>query len=438
MNILVITRSSWSDDNNIGNTMSNIFRSFPKDANIYNLYFRADSPKNKICKSAYQINEVSLIKGILKRTPPGRELSKQEIIVDNTSESLNERKMYTSAKKYNLSILWFIRELIWSLGNWKNSTLLKYVEKIQPDIIFMPVFGCYYPHKVLNYINKHSKAKIILFHADDNYTLRQFSLSPFYWIYRFGLRKWVKRSVDISESNYVISDIQKQEYEKCFKRKCEILTKGGDFSNELPLKVESNAPLKLVFTGNISSGRWKSLAKIGEALSKINEKTIKAQLYIYSLTPMTKTMSKALDYPNSIFLMGGVSADRISTIQSDADILVHVESTQLKERLLVHQSFSTKIVDYFAAARCILAVGPTDVASIDYLLKKDAAIVSSNQEEIENNLRMLIDNPRMLKEYGEKAWNCGKNNHQIDLIQSKLYKDFNTLAKGKKNESITH
>ena len=122
--------------------------------------------------------------------------------------------------------------------------------------------------------------------------------------------------------------------------------------------------------------------------------------------------------------MGRVSADKIPEIQQDADVLVHVESFRFKERLLVHQSFSTKIVDHFARARATFAVGATDVASIDYLLSRDAAVIATSRDDIEPKLRKLLGNDEVLNEYALKGFNCGKDNHDINYIQKMFREHF--------------
>jgi hypothetical protein len=264
--------------------------------------------------------------------------------------------------------------------------------------------------------------------SDDIYTLKIFSLSIFFWIDRLVTRHMIKKTVDKCDYLYVISEIQKIEYEKCFNKKCKILTKGAVFSKECPIKKTYNKPLKLVYTGNIGAGRWKTLGMITNVLKLINRSEIKAQLFIYTTTPMSKKMEDTLDLKDIVFLMGGVSFEKIPQIQDDSDILIHVESIGLKDRLGARHSFSTKLVDYFYRARCILAVGPPDVASIDYLIKNDAAIIANNPGEILQKLNELIDYPDKITEYAIKSWECGKRNHDIYNIQNNLHRDLQKLC----------
>ena len=422
MRILVITRSSWRNDNNIGNTMTNIFKNFEYDE-IYSLCFRSGLPQNDIAKADFCISEQQFIRYFTRNGKIGEIRTADKF--GESSKAL-EDKLYTGAKKNNSRLLWFAREVLWSISPWKNNKLDEYLKEVSPDIIFMPVFGCWYPHKVLKYILKRTGAKLVLFHADDNYSLRQFSLSPVYWLYRFNLRRWVGKSVKLSSINYAISEVQKNEYSKALKKEFEILYKGYEFA-DMPVSGEIHNPIKLVFTGNISSGRYKQLAAIGEAIKKINKDEKKLELDIYTLTPMTAKMKTMLDIASAVNLKGGVSADEIDAIQKNADILVHVESFDLKNRLAVHQSFSTKIVDYLHQAKCIFTVGPNDVASIDYLQKNDAAIVATTYDEIEKKLIELCADTNLIHEYEKKSWECGKHNHRIDEIQKNLDGDFKKL-----------
>ena len=109
--------------------------------------------------------------------------------------------------------------------------------------------------------------------------------------------------------------------------------------------------------------------------------------------------------------MGFISSSEIPRIQSEADILVHVESSSLKSRLWVRQSFSTKIVDYLKTARPILAVGPKEVASIEHLVRNDCAIVADNKDELIEKLNEVINDNSKLTEIALKGYECGKKYH---------------------------
>lgn len=421
MRVLAISRAPWRNDNSIGNTFTHLFENF-SEVEFYSLCMREQPPQNDIAKRHFFVSEKQMIRRLLgKKAAVGAEHS------SNSIDDGTEKQLYDVAKKHPSTLLMAARELLWNLGGWKNDNLKQYIKEVNPDIIFFPVFGCYYPHKVLRYIRSLCDAKIVIFHADDNYTLKQFSLSPFYWLYRFGLRKWVRRTVRMADLQYCISNVQKADYDKAFGSESKLLTKFADFREEPSVKSVLGEPVQLVFTGNININRWKSLRMLVKVLERINRDELKAQLRIYTATPMTSAMTKALNVKDTSFLMGSVPSSEISRIQREADILVHVEAIDLKNRLTVRQSFSTKLVDYFKTARPIVAVGPKDVASIKHLIDNDAAIVADNEQELYEKLAPLLSDMRRLQKYGISAYMCGRSNHDEKQQQTMLLEDFMSL-----------
>lgn len=435
MKVLVLSNTPWSIDNSFGNSFSNIFGGI-EGLEFANIYCRYGEPNNDIVKKHFQITEKSLLKNLKdNRYPSGNEVF-GTVQMDTLNAS--EKKLFDCARNKRLQIFFWLRDIIWKIGRWKSPELKKFITDFNPDVIFQPVYYSNYINEIALFIKELTNIPMICYVSDDVYTLRQFSVSPFYWIDRIIKRRKVKKVVEQCEYLYVVSDIQKQEYEKCFKKKCLVLTKGADFTSKNDVKEKINIPIKLIYTGNIGGGRWKSLASIGKQLCKINHAEIKAHLFIYSTTPMTKKMNKALNVENTVFFMGGVPSRKIPSIHKDADVLVHVEPIDLKGRLQVHQSFSTKIVDYFHAARCVFSVGTKDMASIDYIIKNDAGIVAKNKVEIKNKLVEIINNPYIILDYANKSWNCGKRNHQIDIIQNSVNEGIHSVLKEDKNESIAN
>lgn len=430
MKILVVSNTPWRNDNSFGNSYSNIFAGI-KDAEIANIFCKYGNPSNNIVSRYFQITEKSLMKNLKNASiPSGKEVySEKENAVDLSSA---EQNYYNSARKRRWMVMFWVRDFIWTVGRWKSKELKDFVDDFKPDIIFQPVYYSTYLNKIACFIKDYADVPMVGYISDDCYTLRQFSLSPLYWIDRLIKRRKVKMTIDNCEHLYVISDIQKREYEKCFNIKCKILCKMDNFYGSPKMQDKHNIPLKIAYTGNIGAGRWESLALIAEALDEINQDGKKAELEIYTLTPLTKKMDKALNIDGSSKVMGSISAEEAIKIQENADVLVHVESFRLKHRLAVHQSFSTKIVDYLAAAKCIFAVGASDAASIDYLIKNDAAIVAQTKDEVINKLRKLVSDHSILSEYSVKAWKSGKRNHQKNVLQAELYNDLCSIVEGSK------
>lgn len=431
MKIIVVSSVPWNRNNNFGKTFCDIFEGMD-DIEFLNIYCDSGRPENTVNAQYYQITINDIIKNLLnpnKRVGKVIDACEQAEVLDK-----KQQNVLNKIKSYRFRIFLWARRFIWWIGRWRTEELKKVIQEFDADFLFLPIFKESYMNAVQQYVMKVSGKKAVAYYGDDNYTLRLFSLNPFFWFDRLTQRVTVKKTIDACEYMYVVSDIEKEECERDFKKDCFICTKGADFSGEPELKEAYREQKKLVYTGNLGNHRWEELFYIGKALDKIGQGH---KLVIYSGTPLTNKIQKAFDSIESIEFMGRVSVDEIPDIQMDADILVHVESFRLKERLLVHQSFSTKLVDHFSRARCTFGVGAKDVAFVDHLIKYDAAIVATTRNEIETKLEQLLNDDALIEEYAMKGFDCGKKLHSIKGIQERLRRDFKKYL-GVDSESINH
>ncbi len=427
MNILVISKGAWRNDNNTGNTLSNIFGGM-QNSEFYNIYCSAELPENDVCKCYYQISEPELMKHFFeKEYMVGKQfIYNSQIANISAAEQKDDLKFF---KLNRCDLFYLCRELVWNKRKWQSSKLDSFLKESAPDIIYMPAYDSVYMYNILKYVTLKTNGKSVLVFADDFFSFKQKSFSVFFWIRRILIRHVLKKHLDLFKGLYAVSGLMKEEYEKMFGRELKPLYKGDCFEERT---VENrNKPLKLLYAGNIMAGRWKSLREISKAIEKINDDKIKMQLYIYTRNIVSDKIKDALNNGENSIFCGAITAEKVKQEIDSADVLVHIESLQGGDKLKTRLSFSTKLVDYFKAGKCIFAVGWKQAASIHYLIKHDAALIASNKNEIEINLRKIVENESILDEYGEKAWNCGRQNHQIDRIQAMLYEDFEKIADGK-------
>ena len=409
----------------MGNTLLNLFGEL-EDIKLASLYTRMGIPEAEISE-AFCITESMLVRSFLGKGNPGKRIHAAEDNEPNPEKS-KENGLVRFMRVHRWTVFFWLQNLVWKLGRWKSENLEKFVKDYNPDLILTVFQNAGYLNKLTLHVLSLTKAKLVLCAWDNNYSMKQWFHSPLRWIKHFCDRIPMRKVVQKAILFYVISDIQKKEYEKCFKMHCKILTKGADFT-ELPgFKKEYNNPMQIVYTGNIALNRWKSLKLIADALESINRDGVKAQLRIYTATPLTNKMEKALNRGESSFLMGSVPACEIPEVQKNADMLVHVEAMDLANKLRVRQSFSTKIVDYLKAARPILAVGPREVASIDHLIRYDCAIVSDNKTELEQKLCSILENPSELNRVAANAYECGRKYHNKENIQRMLLQDLKAVC----------
>lgn len=424
MKVLVFSSTAWSDNNSFGNSYSNIFQG--TDLEFANIYCRPERPENKLDMEFFQITEKLLVKNLID---PNSATGIRVVSSGNNAVGLNELEQqgFTKARKMRWQILFWARDLLWKIGRWNSPQLQEFLEEAQPDILFQPIYFSGYLNDIAQHIKASTQCPMIGYISDDCYTLRQFHLSPLYWIDRIIKRKKVKKTIQKCELLYVISQIQKEEYERIFHIPCKVLTKCADFSEQVP-SWPVPQEVKLLYAGNLGEGRWKSLAIVSQTVERLRKEGFSVQLDIYSGTPLKTSMQNAL-CKDGCRLHEPVSYSEILKLQEQADIMLHVEGLSLKSRLAVHQSFSTKLVDFFHMGKCIFAVGPDDVASMDHLIRNDAAVTANSEEQTYEKLKRLVLEPEQIVEYGKKAYACGAKHHEKETIQTMLVNDLKEAAK---------
>ena len=429
--VLVISRSSWDDNNNSGNTLSNLFQKWDSES-IANLYCRDGIPNNKICTKYFRISESLIVKKILGKTKIAglrfiKEIDQYKSITEDLKSQEIENNFYNFFRNNRWHIFLWVRELLWKTNKWKSEELKNFMLDFKPDVIYSPAYDSLYMYDLVRYANKITKAKVVFFHCDDYASFRQYSFSPLFWINRLLLRSKIKQGVRLAAKNYCIVEEQCAVYKDIFNEDFKSLSKTGTFDAPI-FKGELNYPIKIVYAGNLVYGRWQTLLKIAKALDKINQSGVKVILNIYTGNVLPKKTLKKFESLNSVNLMGKVSSTEIPEILSVADILLHVESFDYKEMLATSLSFSTKLVDYFMAGRCILALGWVKSGSIKYLKSKDAAIIINDLTHIETLLLDLINSANKILEYSTKAWDCGNTFHNKDKVLDDFENDLSIIT----------
>lgn len=433
--ILVPSDTPWNTNNSFGNSYANIFDDL-EGYEIANIYCKEGVVNDFRVSRAYKVTARMLLRGMCDHFYiPGEETMVEDIKGDRAEFSKSENAIITFGKKHRFQIFFWVYGWIWRWGNWNNEKLKCFLEEFKPDMIFCPIYPFPYINRMILELKKQTGVPVLGYISDDNYTLRMFHPSPFFWLNRLIQRRWVKRVIDACDILYVISDIQKKEYDKIFNRDSYILTKGKDFTVAPPKAIPSHEPpYRIVYAGNIGGARWKTLSKIINVMKEINKDRTFFKLDIYTATPLTNKMAKKLNVLGTAEVKGKIPYKEVAQKQAEADILLHAAPTDIIHRWEEHHGFSTKLVDYMASNRAILSYGFNDQAAVEYLRKQNVAFVASSPQELTGILKKIIANPGMIHEYGMKAWHCGVRNHDIKNFHNMLRKNFESVL-GKGDES---
>lgn len=426
MRILLISQAPVNAGFGSGNTFLNLM-DLLDNVEVASVCTRTGESDPRI-HCAFYITEKMLLDNLLRRASVGRCVRPAEG-AGTCPGSDRERKIQRFAHRHRWTLLFWARELLWKVSRWDSPELNAFLQECRPDIILTSLANHSHINRMTLRIKEITGAKLVLYAWDNNYTYKQLILSPLRWIKQAMDRASMRRVAARADLTYAICEELKREYETAFGRDFHLLTKGGDFSGDAPVKPTFNRPLQLVYTGNLQNNRWRSLGKIACVLERINRNGLTAQLRIYTGSPLTKAMSRALNRGESSAVMGLVPPSEVARIQSEADLLVHAEATDLKNRLTVRHSFSTKLVDYMAAARPILAYGKADSASIRHLRDNAGAMVAESPDELYEKLTAVMHDGNALRKLSLRAYLCGRMHHERTDIRDTLTRDFAELMK---------
>lgn len=414
--VLMISRSSWVNEQNSGSTYSSIFNNWPKD-NIAHIFTQNKMPSNSICDKYFRITDRAVAKSIFKKNIYAGE--KLELIEEKNTIK-KQTKFIIWLKKIFPNVLKLFQELMWSLSKVNYRSMQEWINEFSPEILHISGTNSLYIYRIAKKIISSHELSYVIYISDDIYTMCQFNLSPFYWLHKFFLRFIVRKFVKNAKTVFVISEMQKKEYDKIFKKETVILRKSFK-EDEKKFYYQKKERIKMIYMGNLKSGRWKILLRLAEVIE-----AYKNEIYfeIYSNLDIDAEIKKKFSVFKNTVIENTVSSNLVLETLEKGDVLVHVESFDLSKRLATRLSFSAKIVDYLEAKRCILVIGHKSNASINFFKKEDGAIIINTirKKMLFKKIEEIINNKNIVCEYAKKSSELGEKYFSLGMTE-KTYLD---------------
>ena len=420
MKILLITDEVWNDNIHGNNIPSNLFAGLPDE--FAQIYCSPGIPQNSCCKAYCQLTDIMMVKSIFNKHSAGKvfELKSQST---NTNLIEEENKnLYSFLKSITTETMRLVRDERWMFGKYNEELIKNFVNTFNPDVVFCPRMASRKLLRIERFVASVTEAPIIAFSGDDEYTLQQISMSPVYWLRRWLLRRDFRKTASIYSLYYTHSTEQGRLYEELFGLNTKRLYKCGEFEKE-KVHLSINRPIKIVYAGKLYCNRWKTLGYIGDALKDINKDKVKMVLDIYTTDKLTNRQKKRLHDGKNIFVKGAVKPIELEKIYEKSDIALHVESFDKRNSLKTKFSFSTKIIDCLASGCAVMAICPEKQTGYQYLKEKKAAFVASDKKEIGVLLENIIDHPKIITEYAQRAYKSGLKYHQKEEVQKVFMND---------------
>lgn len=381
-----MSHNALSESQNNGKTLAAFFRGWDRDA-LAQLYFAPETPDRNVCGRFYRVTDLDMLRRALGLSSRAGVLDDP---ADGSAEAADEAVQLERARLHRNVMYRFVRDIFqrrmpwalllrsafWRERWWYTDQLESWLDSAAPEVVFFQSSNSTFAFDVVETICERRRIPMVMETTDD-YVTWNGAPGPAKMVYHRAIVSAYRRAVGRAHAVIAIGGQMAEEYEKRFGGRFEVAMNAiPPRTQEVSLEMTSGEPL-LVYAGNLGLNRWRVLVSIAHALRRLEEATgRRVWLEVYSLTQPTSQMLRAFGESGHVRFGGAKDSAFLESRLAQATLLVHVESFDRRNRRVTRLSVSTKIPEYFAADRAILAVGPADVASITYLSQHDAAFVA--------------------------------------------------------------
>lgn len=418
--VLIVSVNPLSASSNNGKTYASFFEGYPTKK-LAQLYFHRELPTSDVCRNYFRISDEDVLRFTSRRIddlggPVSATTKADQLLSPATTRRLAASGVVRLLRLFLLSLVIPRRHL--RLNEW--------LDDFRPEIIFFSGGNATYLYPLVERVSKERNAPVATYITDD-YVLPTEHGGPVTYVTRAWVRRHFLRMCRSSALVLTIGEKMSRVYADRF---------GIDSTSIMNLVTvipdqepspsrRKDEAVMLCYAGGLHLNRWDTLARIGVSLDRLAQDGLVAQLHIYTSTELEARMKSALTSSESIVLHDSVGWSELQRIYAEADLLVHVESFAPADRTSTYLSISTKISEYLASGRSILAVGPADVASIEYVTSSDAGFIATGigEAELDEVLREAVADSELRQHKAKLAQTIARQNHEAEGNRRRLWRD---------------
>ena len=416
--VLIISHNPINTTDNMGKTIGNIFSKF-KEEELCQLYFRKQNVEASNCKDFFCIDDVSMVKSIFNRFYKTGQIVQNNTIVNQPKESEEDIFQYGRKRTGKIYIL---RNILWKIGKWKSKGLKMWLAQMKPTCIFFVAGDYNFAFNISMKISKMLNIPLYIYYTDEFYRKNIGKQDITNKIAKSSYRRIFSKAIKQSKDYFTITENMLEFYQKEFDKKGNVLMNSTNILGKEKVNLKESHSLKIKYIGNLGCDRWKNIIEIKEVIDRVNESAnIKFEFEVYS-GEKNKEILEKVKKQLGVDYKGSISNEVVQEKIQEADILVHTENFEDINKERVKYSLSTKIPDTLASKRILLAYGPKEVASMEYIEKNNVGIVANNKLELETKLFDLANNKIDINSIMKNATELVEKNHRIKSIHNLLYK----------------
>lgn len=388
--VLIISNNALSYTSNNGKTVWSLFEEYPREC-LFQLFTRDEVPTIDI-GGYFKLTNQNVIMGRVCKNKRGK------VVKPNTD--INEVQIIKTSRIKRTSFNCLVREIVWA-GVWKSKQLDEWLEKINPEILFFVAGDTEYSYSICEYIAKKTGAEINIYITDD-YIIPRSNEGIFDSIKRKRIFKRLNKILPRTKSFFTISEKMRKEYFLIFNKDSMPI-----FNVSENLRIENrsksdNSQILITYAGSLYYGRADVLYEVAKCISEINKTYhLNINLEIYSGQEISDKLKDKLTINDASCFCGALNKKDLKCKLNESTIVLFVESFDIDQIEKTRFSLSTKISEYMSVEKPIIAIGPKEIGSMEFL--SDVAICIYDTNEIKETILSLANNINEQNEYAYKA-----------------------------------
>lgn len=408
--LLVLSHNCLSKSGSNGRTLRNYLCGWPVEK-IAQLYIHSEKPDFECCQNYFCLTDASVAKSILNRKTAGTIVS--ETIGENKKDNRKTRKL-----KKN-SLIYLIREFMWRSRLWNRRKMNEWISTFDPEIILVQAGDAGFLFGMALDISCKYNAPIVIYNTEGYYFKKKSYLPEnklsnlFYPLLNRYFKAQYKRLAVSAKVQIYNCELLKKDYEKEIPGNHMVVMNASEFTDEIVSDEKNDT---IVYAGNLGLLRHRSLIEFAAALQSVNPQM---SVDVYGNMP-NEQVKKELEQCAGIHLHGFVAYEELQPILKKSSYLLHVESFDSFYREDLRYAFSTKIADSLAVGACLFVYAPDNMAVVQYLDGKEAAVVVTDSNALKETIKNILQNENLRLRYGKNARCLAERNHNLRINREKF------------------
>ncbi|MDQ0072564.1 glycosyltransferase involved in cell wall biosynthesis [Variovorax boronicumulans] len=368
--VLVVSAAPINRVDATGITMSNLFAGWPIDR-IAQIYDSPIAPDPVYCAKSWRfssndIGSVRLAKSAAKRIRALR---------NPQGNSSGEEKNQPRNSSNDLGLLAVVGDVVPFKA---PPALCEWAADFEPDIIYTLLGGSRICELVLQ-LSKNLDKPIVP-HFMDDWPSTIYESHRFRKIFRSVMSRRLEGVLRRAPIGLAIgsgmAEVMSARYAKKFAyfMNCVECVREGAI-----IKANASNTVRFGYVGGLHLNRWRSLLALAETIQLLALSGTPISLEICAPMKDIELYGSKFSAFSSILHLTSVSPDQVIDALISYDVLVHAESFLSEDSRYTKLSVSTKIPQYMASARPILAIGPDGLSSIQYVEQSRAGLIVTEE-----------------------------------------------------------